>query len=583
MKLWIRHPSRAPVRALRRRRALLRPRGGTGALGGVLAALVITALPPGSRGLSAAQPAPQATPLPEAPARYDDDLLAPEFHRGRRAAVLEALPEDAVAVLLSAPERRRENDVLYEYRQDSDLYYLTGAHEPGTALAIAPAGIDVDGERVTELLFVPPRDSDAEVWTGRRLGPDMAMRELAVEKAVSYERFDQILGTALARRRLYHLPLAEGIPEGSTLAAQADFLRQRGRILELPPGPEAGVIRRLLAAESEEEMAALRRAAGWAVSRLAGDGGAEAERAREIAAAFLAAGTAVEWRSWREAELDGQADGGRLRARLDQLRAVKTPEELALLRRAIGITDEAHREAMRAVEPGMHEYEVEAVVEYVFRLGGAEHPGFPSIIGSGENSVILHHERNRRRMEAGDVVVIDVGAEYHGYSADVTRTIPVSGVFSPEQRAIYELVLRAQREAIAAARAGSSFSAPHRAAQRVLLEGMLRLGLVRDEEELERFFMHGTSHYLGLWVHDVGSYGALEPGNVITVEPGIYIAPAADVDPKWWNIGVRIEDDVLITAEGPVVLSAAPSEPDEIEALMQEPPRRVLPALDGDR
>jgi Xaa-Pro aminopeptidase len=201
--------------------------------------------------------------------------------------------------------------------------------------------------------------------------------------------------------------------------------------------------------------------------------------------------------------------------------------------------------------------------------------------------VILHYETNRRQLRAGDLVLMDIGAEVHGYAADITRTVPVSGTFSTEQRAIYEIVLRAQDAGIQATRAGASFGAPHQAAARVLAAGLAQLGLIAnatDAAGLGRFFMHGTSHYLGLDVHDVGMYGPLEAGTVITVEPGIYIAPAADIDHKWWNIGVRIEDDILVTAGDPVLLSGrAPRTVADIEALMREdgignrPPGRVTP------
>ncbi len=265
------------------------------------------------------------------------------------------------------------------------------------------------------------------------------------------------------------------------------------------------------------------------------------------------------------------ADGITLRTRLDALRTVKTSEELALLRRAIEITAAAHREAIRSIEPGMYEYEVEALIEYVFHRNGAESPGFPSIVGSGENAVILHYETNRRQMQAGDLVVIDIGAEYHGYTADVTRTVPVSGRFSPEQRAIYDIVLRAQEAGIRAVRAGAPFGAADQAARAVVAQGLQQLGLLGRDGNVRRFFNHGTSHYLGLMVHDVGTGGPLAPGTVITVEPGIYIPPAPDVDRKWWHIGVRIEDDVLVTEGEPVVLSTgAPRAPEEIEALMRE-------------
>jgi len=236
---------------------------------------------------------------------------------------------------------------------------------------------------------------------------------------------------------------------------------------------------------------------------------------------------------------------------------------------------------MRAMEPGWAEYEIEAVIEYTFRRMGSERPGFPSIVGSGENSLMLHYDTNRRTTRAGDLVVMDVGASYRGYTADVTRTVPVDGRFTPEQRAIYDIVLEAQEAGIAAVKAGVSFGAPGEAASRVLVRGLARLGLLEGRDDfggLRRFFPHGTSHYLGLQVHDVGSYRSLEAGVVITVEPGIYIAPAEDIAPRWWNIGIRIEDDVLVTDGEPVVLSAAvPKDPEEIEALMAGGPTAAPP------
>ena len=460
--------------------------GGGAAL--LLVSLLVSALPG-----AAQEPA-------EPPVRYDRDLLPPEFHRGRREAVMEALPSNALAVFFSAPERNRQNDVSFEYRQSSDLLYLTGTHEPGSVLLLAPGGVDVGGKRVRELLFVPRRDPDQEVWLGRRFGPERAERDLGVEEALPLTSFAEVMRPLLAdaSRKPFYPLLPGGVEEGSELAHQLDAV----------------------------------------------------------------------------AESLGRADHDLLRQLLDRLRTIKTEEELSLLRRAVDITAAAHVEAMRSIVPGMHEYEVEALVEYVFKRNGAEYPGFPSIVGSGENAVILHYETNRRRMEAGDMVVMDIGAELHGYTADVTRTVPVSGVFSPEQKAVYEVVLRALAAGIRAARAGAGFGAPHQAAVRVLLEGLADLGLIRDARDvrgLGRFFMHGTSHYLGLDVHDVGTGGALTPGTVITVEPGIYVAPAHDVDPKWWNIGVRIEDDVLVTEGEPVVLSAgAPRTVEDIEALMKE-------------
>ncbi len=474
----------------------------------LLAVVLLACTVPGAVPSAAAQVAVEQE-IEDAPVRYDDDLPSAEFHRERRQAVLDTLPGNAVAIFFSAPQRTRQNDVHFEYRQSSDLLYLTGTHEPGSVLVMAPEGITVDGERVTELLFVPPREPSEEVWTGRRFGADRAERELGVEKAVPYDRFEEILDPVLddASRRVFHLPLPVGVEEGDPLESQLSFFRDRVR----PTGSSNGT---------------------------------------------------------------APADSTLLRRHLNRLRTIKTEEEMRLLRRAIDITEEAHREVMRAIVPGMHEYEAEALIEYVFKRNGAEYPGFPSIVGSGENAVILHYQTNRRQMEADDVVVMDVGAEYHGYTADITRTVPVDGTFSEEQRRIYELVLQAQEAAIEATRAGNAFTAPHQAAGEVLAEGLAELGFIsgpRDREGLRRFFMHGTSHYLGLDVHDVGTGGPLEPGTVITVEPGLYIAPDPDIEPRWWNIGVRIEDDVLVTGDGPVILSdGAPKEVAEVEALMGE-------------
>ncbi len=485
---------------------------------------------------------------------------------------MDRLPANAVALLLGAPTRTRSNDVSYEYRQSSDFLYLTGSHEPGSALLLAPGGIEVDGRRVREVLFAPPRDPLQEVWLGRRFGADRAMAELGVEVAVDATRFAEIVTPLLEseERELFHLPLPDGVPRSSVLGAQLTTLLQHVQPLVVTAtGIEGFVLNAMLALSTAEEFQQVRRTGVMGGFE---PGAVEHPTLREAALAFGSSRTVEEWIDRREEILGDFPDGTTLRRVLDELRTVKTEEEMQLLRRAIDITVDAHREVMRQVEPGWAEYEIEALVEYAFKRAGAEYPGFPSIVGSGENSVILHYETNRRITEPGDVVVIDIGAEYHGYSADITRTLPVDGTFSEEQRAIYDLVYRAQEEAIEVARAGSSFSSPHAVASRVLAAGLAELGLIvdpSDRQGLGRFFMHGTSHYLGLDVHDVGTGGALEPGTVITVEPGLYIPEAEDIDPKWWNIGVRIEDDILVTEGDPVILSAAaPRRADEVERLM---------------
>jgi Xaa-Pro aminopeptidase len=253
------------------------------------------------------------------------------------------------------------------------------------------------------------------------------------------------------------------------------------------------------------------------------------------------------------------------------LREIKQPEEMVLMRKAIDMTCLAHAEVARALEPGMKEYQAQAVVEYMFKKEGSEYVGYPSIVGGGENSCILHYETNRQKLHGGNMLVIDAGAEYHGYTADVTRSFPVDGTFSEQEKIIYNIVLEAQEAGIKACVPGAEFRAAHKAAVAVIQKRLLEYGIIKNSADFMDYFFHGTSHYLGLDVHDAGNFGKLTPGNVITVEPGVYIPAGSKCDPKWWNIGVRIEDDVLITSGQPEVLSGKlPKKAEEIEALMKE-------------
>jgi Xaa-Pro aminopeptidase len=263
------------------------------------------------------------------------------------------------------------------------------------------------------------------------------------------------------------------------------------------------------------------------------------------------------------------------------LREVKTPEEMKLLRKAINITCESHASLMKSLDTTMTEYQAQAIIEYGFKVRGSEYPGYPSIVGSGENSCILHYIENRRHCRNNDILVLDAGAEYHGYTADVTRSLPVNGHFSTEQRQIYDIVYDAQMAGINACLEGNEFRAAHKAAFAVISKRMKELGIIKNEIEAMKYFFHGTSHYLGLDVHDAGLYGKLKPGNVITVEPGIYIPEGSDCDKKWWNIGIRIEDDILITSGKPENLSASlPSKADEIEKIMKEKRLFLLPPVE---
>lgn len=255
-----------------------------------------------------------------------------------------------------------------------------------------------------------------------------------------------------------------------------------------------------------------------------------------------------------------------------RLREEKQPEEIVMLRKAVNVTVEGFVEMIRKTKPGMKEYQPQALGEYIFKDRGAEDLGYSSICGGGRNGCVLHYVFNRKELTGDDLYLVDMGAEYRGYTADVTRTFPVDGHFSPEETAIYQLVFDAQEAGIAACKPGNSFRGPHEAAYDVIAKGLIRLGIIAKEEDARLYFMHGTSHYLGLDVHDPGTYGPLKPNSVITVEPGIYIAEGSPCDKKWWNKGVRIEDDVLITTTGHEVLSShLPRTIKELEKLMASP------------
>ena len=428
-----------------------------------------------------------------------------EFAR-RRRQLMRMMGEGAIAVVPGAGLRYRSRDVEYPFRQDSDFHYLTGFPEPDAVAVLVPGR--PQGEYV---LFCREREPDKEVWTGPRAGPEGACEHYGADDAFPIGDIDDILpGLIEGCERVYY-----------TMGTYPDFDRRMiGYLNELRRRVRAG-------GRTPEEFVALDHL-------------------------------------------------------LHDMRLYKSRAELRAMREAARIAMGAHRRAMAACRPGLHEHEIEAELLYEFRRHGSE-PAYPPIVASGPNACILHYTANDRRMEDGELLLIDAGCEHACYASDITRTFPVSGRFSPEQRAVYELVLEAQEAAIAAVRPGNHWNDPHEAAVRVLTRGLVRLGLLSGrpaqlvrKEAYKRFFMHRTGHWLGLDVHDVGDYKVdeewrlLEPGMVLTVEPGLYIAPdARGVRKRWRGIGVRIEDDVAVTADGCEVLSAAlPKDPDTVEAMV---------------
>jgi len=424
----------------------------------------------------------------------------------RRRELMQHMGE-GVAIVPTAPARIRNRDVEYPYRPDSDFYYLTHFPEPEAVAVLVPGR--PHGEFI---LFCRERDAEKEIWDGRRAGLEGARSIYGADDAFPIDDIDEILPGLLENREKVFYSIGRYAEFDARLTAWVNEVRGKSRNGVHAPGE------------------------------------------------FV--------------DLDHI---------LHEMRLIKRPEEIRLMKRAARISAAGHRAAMRACRPGRYEYELEAELLYEFRKGGSEFPAYPPIVGGGANACILHYRENSAELRAGELVLIDAGAEVDCYASDITRTFPVGGRFGPEQRAVYEIVLAAQAAAIAEVRPGRHWNAPHDAAVRVLTEGLVELGLLRGDVDgliesgaYRRYYMHRTGHWLGMDVHDVGDYKVadqwreLEPGMTLTVEPGLYIAAADDVPAGFANIGIRIEDDVLVTRDGVEVLSRdTPKRIDDIEALMR--------------
>lgn len=437
-------------------------------------------------------------------------------HAARRARLAAQMLPGAVAVLPTAPEVPRNGDSDYPYRHDSYFYYLSGFTEPDSVLVLVAAR----GERPARaILFCREKNLEREIWDGYRYGPEAARSAFGVDEAWPIAELDTRLPDLLADAPALYYATASN----AALDAQV---------------------------------------AGWI----------RAVRARSRSGATAPA-------AFHD-----------LLPLLDEMRLIKDADEQAIMLRAGEISGNAHARAMRAARPGLHEYALEAELLYEFRRNGAQFPAYTPIVASGPNACVLHYSANDRPMQDGELVLIDAGCELDGYASDITRTFPVNGRFTPAQRRLYELVLAAQEAAFAAIAPGRPYSAFHEAALRVLTQGMLDLGLIAPgkfgsvEDAIAAkahvpFYMHGTGHWLGMDVHDVGAYRdltqadkpsrQLKPGMALTVEPGIYVRPAEGVPEEYWHIGIRIEDDVVVTEDGYRILTAsAPKTVEEIEALV---------------
>ena len=424
----------------------------------------------------------------------------------RRLRLMQRLGDGAAVVVPAARERQRNRDCMYPFRQNSDFYYLSAFPEPDAVLLLLP------GNSSEVIVFCRPRDPQKELWDGARIGTEGAEAVYGADIAYSVESLDTRMPELLAGRKLVCYPMGE----------DADFdSRLLGWLKELQAGARGGV-------QAPLELVSTQ-------------------------------------------------------AHIHELRVVKSALELTLMREAGAITARAHQQAMKVCKPGLHEYHLEAVLWQQFVQGGARFPAYNHIVGAGANSCTLHYNNNDAEIHDGDLVLIDAGCELCCYAADITRTFPANGRFSPEQRAIYEIVLEAQRQAIAAIRPGANWEQLNQAAVQVLSRGLLDIGLlsgsleqVLEQRLWQKFQPHRVGHWLGLDVHDVGSYRdaerwrPFEPGMTLTVEPGLYItAKTAEVAPCWHEIGVRIEDNLVVTETGSDFLNGIlPREPAEVEQLM---------------
>lgn len=428
-----------------------------------------------------------------------------EFLRRRQALLAQMAPASA-ALIFSAPEATRSADSEYPYRQNSDFWYFTGFNEPEAVLVL----IKSDDTHNHSVLFNRLRDKTAEIWFGRRLGQEAAPEKLGVDRALAFSEINEQLYQLLnGLDVVYHAQGEYGYAD-EILFAALDKLRKGSR--------------------------------------------------QNLTAPL----SITDWRPL-----------------VHEMRLFKSPEEIDILRRAGEISAQAHTRAMQTCRPGMFEYHLEGEILHEFNRHGARFASYNTIVGGGENGCILHYTENESELRDGELVLIDAGCEYQGYAGDITRTFPINGKFTPAQREIYDIVLASLDAALTLFRPGTSIQEVTGEVVRIMITGLVKLDILKgDVDQLitdnahRAFFMHGLSHWLGLDVHDVGVYGPdrsrpLEPGMVLTVEPGLYIAPDADVPPQYRGIGIRIEDDILITENGNENLTASVvKKADEIEALM---------------
>ncbi|WP_420553182.1 aminopeptidase P N-terminal domain-containing protein [Tenacibaculum aiptasiae] len=522
-------------------------------------------------------------------AQTPTDYLSADFHKNRREILRSKMPKNSVAVVFANPIRNRANDVDYVFHQDPNFYYLTGYREPNAVLVLFSENqTDASGKTYNEILYVQKNDPRAEMWNGKRLGIEGAKKELGFKIAKNAEDFisDKLNFKNFDKVFIEKFKDDYRNSEGNKAEIYDlvnEFKNKSGYSASSLLSKEKRYVYELIKSTPIENSANVAQVIGKVITYY------PSFKNDELLMGYKNATNNKLKKEFQEKaavklNLKSNIDLQFLPTRFAEMREVKTPEEMKLLTKAIRISAIGQIEMMKAMKPEMSETEIQGIHEFVYKKYGAEYEGYPSIVGAGNNGCILHYIENNKTRVNDELVLMDLGAEYRGYTADVTRTIPANGKFSPEQKAIYNIVLKAQNAGIAVSKVGNQFWQPGQEAKQVINQGLLDLGIIKSLDEKHMYFPHGTSHHIGLDVHDPGTYGKFQENMVITVEPGIYIPEGSKCDKKWWGIAVRIEDDILITKNGPVNLSEeAPRTVKAIEKMMAKKSVLndfVLPNLD---
>lgn len=494
------------------------------------------------------------------------------FHQSRRDALREKLPPNSVAVIFANPTRNRANDVDYVYHQDPNFFYLTGWREPQSVLLVYASEQQDEKGTYQDKIYIQERDPSVEQWNGYRLGVEgakkmgfdrVALRSDFVQNSPSFDAFDEVL-------------IVDFQDDERDLAGDPYDLYQLKKTFKKAINFPANFnrvqyqIQQSIRTVEPDNFTRLQNYIEWQIGR-------DASLLEDpIIKDFMALETLIVPTDLKMKMAfvlkDFIFDVEKLEQIMGDLREVKASFEIKQLKRAIEISAIGQVEVMKALHPGMSEREVQGIHEYVFKKYGAAYEGYPSIVGAGNNACVLHYIENSDDPSETDLMLMDLGAEYEGYTADVTRTLPVKGTFTEEQRLLYQIVYDAQEAGIAKSQIGATTRDVTKVTQEVVTKGLMDLGIISEASEFRRYYPHGAAHHIGLDVHDLSNYGPLPENSIITVEPGIYIPKDSPCDPKWWGIGIRIEDDILITKEGPVNLSAgAPRALEDIEAMMARP------------